>query len=65
MHTADCKGIRMRPEQRNPEAVKTSDKPGEKRMACVALTYSADPHFRPNEVIANTFAEMLRTPKAA
>lgn len=45
----------MRPEERNPKAVKTSDKPGEKRMACVALTYSAHPHFRPNEVIADTF----------
>lgn len=55
VHTADCKGIRMRPEERNPEAVKTPDKPGEKRMACVAVTYSTHPHFRPNEAIADTF----------
>ena len=55
IHTADCKGIRMRPEERNPDAVKTPDKPGEKRMACVAVTYSVHPHFRPNEVIADSF----------
>ena len=55
VHTADCKGIRMRPGERNTNQVKTEDKPGEKRMACVAGTYSIYPHFRPNEAIADTF----------
>jgi len=55
VHTVDCKGVRMRPEERNPDAVKTPDKPGEKKMACVAQTYSIDPHFRSKEVIADSF----------
>lgn len=55
VHTVDCKGIRMRPEDRNANQVKTEDKPGEKRMACVAGTYSIYPHFRPNEAIADSF----------
>jgi hypothetical protein len=55
VHTVDCKGIRMRPSERNVNQVKTEDKPGEKLMACVAGTYSIYPHFRPNEGIADTF----------
>jgi hypothetical protein len=55
IHTVDCKGIRMRPGERNATQVKTEDKPGEKRMACVAGTYSIFPHFRPNEAIVDTF----------
>jgi hypothetical protein len=55
VHTADCKGIRMRPSERNAKQVKTDDKPGEKLMACVAGTYSIHPHFRPNEAIVDTF----------
>jgi hypothetical protein len=55
VHTVDCKGIRMRPDDRNAQQVKTEDKPGEKRMACVAGTYSIYPHFRPNEAIADSF----------
>jgi hypothetical protein len=55
VYTVDCKGIRMRPEERNPDLAKTEDKPGEKRMACVAQTYTIGPHFRPNEVIADSF----------
>lgn len=55
VHTVDCKGIRMRPEERNPDSAKTEDKPGEKRMACVAQTYTVGAHFRPNEAIAATF----------
>ncbi|MFH1117532.1 MAG: UPF0236 family protein [Pseudomonadota bacterium] len=55
VHTVDCKGVRMRPEERNPDAVKTQDKPGEKKMACVAQTYSIDPHYRPKEVIVDSF----------
>jgi len=55
VHTVDCKGVRMRPEERNPNAVKTQDKPGEKKMACVAQTYSIDPHYRSKEVIADSF----------
>jgi hypothetical protein len=55
IHTVDCKGIRMRPGERNGKQVKTADKPGEKRMACVAGTYSVFPHFRPNEAIVDTF----------
>ncbi len=55
VHTVDCKGVRMRPEERNPDAVKTQDKPGEKRMACVAQTYGIDPHYRSKEGIADSF----------
>jgi hypothetical protein len=55
VHTVDCKGIRMRPEERNPDLVKTEDKPGEKRMACVAQTYSIGAHFRSNEGITDSF----------
>ena len=55
IHTVDCKGIRMRSDDRNANQVKTEDKPGEKRMACVAGTYSIYPHFRPNEAIADSF----------
>lgn len=55
VHTVDCKGIRMRPGERNPDAVKTQDKPGEKRMACAGQTYSINPHFRPNDGIVDSF----------
>jgi hypothetical protein len=55
VHTVDCKGIRMRPDYRNANRVKTEDKPGEKRPACVAGTYSIDPHFRKNEAIVDSF----------
>lgn len=55
VHTVDCKGIRMRPEERNLNLTKTEDKPGEKRMACVAQTYTVGAHFRSNEVIADSF----------
>jgi hypothetical protein len=55
VHTVDCKGIRMRPEERNSDLVKTEDKPGEKRMACAAQTYTIGAHFRSNEGIADSF----------
>jgi hypothetical protein len=55
VHTVDCKGVRMRPGERNAKQVKTEDKPGEKLMACVAGVYSIFPHFRPKEAIAETF----------
>lgn len=55
VHTVDCKGVRMRPEERNPDLVKTEDKPGEKQMACAAQTYTVGPHFRSNERIADSF----------
>jgi hypothetical protein len=55
VHTVDCKGIRMRPEERNPDLVKTEDKPGEKQMACAAQTYTVGAHFRSNERIADSF----------
>jgi hypothetical protein len=55
VHTVDCKGVRMRLEERNSEAVKTQDKPGEKKMACVAQTYSIEPHYRSKEVIVDSF----------
>ena len=45
----------MRPEERNSDAVKTEDKPGEKKMACVAQTYSIDPHYRSKEGIVESF----------
>ncbi len=55
VHTVDCKGIRMRPQERNPDVVKTKDKPGEKRMACVAQVYTIDPHYRSKEGIVDSF----------
>ena len=55
VHTVDCKGIKMRPGERNAKQVKTEEKPGEKLMACAAQTYSIYPHFRPKEAIADTF----------
>lgn len=55
VHSVDCKGVRMRPQDRNPNLVKTKDKPGEKQMACVARTYSIFPHFRSDEVIVASF----------
>jgi hypothetical protein len=55
VHTVDCKGIKMRPGERNAKQVKTEEKPGVKLMACVAQTYSIHPHFRPREAIADTF----------
>jgi hypothetical protein len=55
VHTVDCKGIPMRPADRNPAAAKTEDKPGEKRMACVARGYSVDPHKRAPAVIVESF----------
>ena len=45
----------MRPQERNPDAVKTEDKPGEKRMACVAQVYTIDPHYRSKEGIVDSF----------
>ncbi|MEW5980707.1 MAG: ISKra4 family transposase, partial [Acidobacteriota bacterium] len=55
VHSVDCKGIRMRPEERDPDVEKTEDKPGEKRMACAAQTYSIHAHYRSNEGIADSF----------
>jgi hypothetical protein len=55
VHSVDCKGIPMRPADRNPDAVKTEEKPGEKKMACVARAYSIDPHERDPEVIVESF----------
>jgi hypothetical protein len=60
VHTVDCKGIKMRPGERNAKQVKTEEKPGEKLMACVAQTYSIHPHFRPKEAIADTFFGALK-----
>jgi len=55
VHTVDCKGISMHPSDRNKAAVKTEEKPGEKRMACVARGYSVDPHVRSPETIVKSF----------
>jgi len=55
VHSVDCKGIPMRPADRNPDALRTEDKPGEKKMACVARAYSIDPHERSPEVIVESF----------
>jgi hypothetical protein len=55
VHTVDGKGIPMRPSDRNKAAVKTEDKPGQKRMACVARGYSVDPHVRSPETIVESF----------
>lgn len=55
VHSVDCKGIPMRPADRNPDALRTEDKPGEKKMACVARAYSIDPHERNPEVIVESF----------
>jgi len=61
VHTVDCKGIPMRPPDRNPSAPHTEDKPGEKRMACVARGYSIDPHVRPPEAIVESFFTKSRS----
>lgn len=55
VHTVDCKGIPMRSGDRNRDVAKTEDKPGEKRMACVACGYSIDPHVRSSEAIVESF----------
>jgi hypothetical protein len=55
VHTVDCKGIPMRLADRNQAAANTGDKPGEKRMACVARGYSIDPHVRSHEAIVESF----------
>lgn len=60
VHTVDGKGIPMRPADRNPDAVKTEDKPGEKRMACVARGYGIDPHERAPESIVESFFKKSR-----
>ena len=60
VHSVDCKGIPMRPANRNPAAVKAEDKPGEKKMACVARAYSIDPHERDPEVIVESFLKQSK-----
>lgn len=57
VQSADCKGIRMCPKHRNPAAVRTRDKPGKKRMACVTRSYSTDPFDRSPKEIMDTFVE--------
>ena len=61
IHTVDCKGIPMRPGDRNPSARKAEDKPGVKRMACVARGYSVAPHVRPPEAIVESFFKKSRS----
>ena len=55
VHSVDCKGIPMRREDRSPNARKTKDKPGVKRMACLARAYTIDPHERSAESIVESF----------
>ncbi|MFC1835651.1 ISKra4 family transposase [Thermodesulfobacteriota bacterium] len=57
VQSADGKGIRMCPKHRNPDAVRTKDKPGKKRSACVTRGYSTDPYDRTSKEIMDTFVE--------
>lgn len=57
VHSVDCKGIPMRREYRSATARKTKDKPGVKRMACLARAYTLDPHDRSAESIVESFVK--------
>jgi len=61
VHTVDCKGIPLRPADRSSSGAKTEEKPGEKRMACVARGYSIDPHLRSPEAIVESFFKKGRS----
>jgi hypothetical protein len=57
----DCKGIPMCVKDRNPDAVKTSEKEGKKKMACVGASYSLIPFYRTAE---HSVASLFRKDKA-
>jgi hypothetical protein len=57
VHSVDCKGIPMRSEDRSADAKKTKDKPGVKRMACLARAYTIDPYDRSAESIVESFVK--------
>ncbi|MFC1836458.1 ISKra4 family transposase [Thermodesulfobacteriota bacterium] len=61
VQAVDGKGIPMCVKDRNPDAVKTPERPGKKKMACVAATYSLLPFYREAEHIV---ASLFRKDKA-
>jgi len=63
VHSADGKGVPMRREYRSPAARKTKDKPGVKRVACLARGYSVDPHNRSAESIVEGFLKRGKATK--
>lgn len=63
VEAVDCKGIPMRKKDRNPDASKSPDKPGKKKMACVSATYSLFPFFRKAErIVESLFREEGESP---
>lgn len=61
VETMDRKGIPMC--KRDPDQLKTLDKPGKKKMALVTATVSVDPHERPEveEIADSLLNEKLKT----
>jgi hypothetical protein len=55
VHSVDGKGVPMRREYRSPAVRKTKDKPGVKRVACLARGYTVDPYDRSPESIVDGF----------
>jgi hypothetical protein len=64
VQAVDGKGIPMCVKDRNPDAVKTPDKQGKKKMACVAATYTLFPFYRKAEhVVASLFRKDKSAPR--
>jgi hypothetical protein len=64
VQAVDGKGIPMCAKHRNPDAVKTINKQGKKKMACVAATYSLFPFYRDAEhVVASLFRKDTSAPQ--
>lgn len=60
----DGKGIPMCVKDRNPDAVKTTEKEGKKKMACVGATYSLVPFYRVAEkVVESLFRKNKAEPR--
>ncbi|MFC1833755.1 ISKra4 family transposase [Thermodesulfobacteriota bacterium] len=62
VQAVDGKGIPMCVKDRNPDAVKTPERQGKKKMACVAATYTLFPFYRKAEHIV---ASLFRKDKSA
>lgn len=60
----DGKGIPMCMKDRNPDAVKTDEKEGKKKMACVGAVYSLTPFYRtPEHIVASLFRADKKEPR--
>jgi hypothetical protein len=57
----DGKGIPMCAKDRNPDAVKTSEREGKKKMACVGATYSLMPFYRTADQIVESLFRKDKT----